>query len=148
MAKVLERSLYKTDYYAWTKQQATELRRLAAARAHSTLDLANLAEEVESLGTSQLSGVKSQMRRVMEHLVKLEYSPGVEPRAGWRQTIIEARDEIADDLTATLRRDAEAALDLLYQQSRRRARAALAEQGEPEAARALPRPAPTASNRS
>jgi hypothetical protein len=72
---VLERSLYRTDYYAWTKQQAAELRRLAAARVNSTLDLPHLAEEVESLGTSQLSGVKSQMRRVMEYLLKLEYSP-------------------------------------------------------------------------
>jgi hypothetical protein len=89
MAKVLERSLYQTDYYAWTKQQAAELRRLAAARVNSTLDLANLAEEVESLGTSQLSGVKSQMRRVIEHLLKLEYSPGTEPRAGWRRTLVE-----------------------------------------------------------
>jgi Domain of unknown function DUF29 len=120
MAKVLERSLYETDYYAWTKQQAAELRRLAAARANTTLDLENLAEEVESLGTIQLSGVKSQMRQVIEHLLKLEYSPGAEPRAGWRRTILEARDEISDDLTAALRHDAEAALDLLYDQSRRR----------------------------
>jgi hypothetical protein len=37
---------------AWTKQQAAELRRLAAARVNSTLDLAHLAEEVESLGTT------------------------------------------------------------------------------------------------
>jgi hypothetical protein len=142
MAKVLERSLYQTDYYAWTKQQAAELRRLAAARANTTLDLANLAEEVESLGISQLSSVKSQMRRVIEHLLKLEHSPGAEPRAGWRRTIVEARDEISDDLTATLRRDAEAALDLLYEQSRRRARAALSEHGELEAARALPTTCP------
>jgi hypothetical protein len=139
---VLERSLYRTDYYAWTKQQAAELRRLAAARVNSTLDLPHLAEEVESLGTSQLSGVKSQMRRVMEYLLKLEYSPGVEPRAGWRQTIIEARDEIADDLTAMLRRDAGAALDLVYEQSRRRVRAALAEHGESEAGRAMPTTCP------
>jgi hypothetical protein len=142
MAKVLERSLYQTDYYAWTKQQAAELRRLAAARANTTLDLANLAEEVESLGTSQLSGVKSQMRRVMEHLLKLEHSPAAEPRAGWRRTIIEARDEISDDLTATLRGDAEAALDLLYEQSRRRARTALAEHGDRVAAEALPATCP------
>jgi hypothetical protein len=142
MAKVLERSLYQTDYYAWTKQQAAELRRLAAARVNTTLDLANLAEEVESLGTSQFSGVKSQMRRVIEHLLKLEHSPGVEPRAGWRRTIVEARDEISDDLTATLRRDAEAALGLLYEQSRRRAKAALHEHGERAAARALPATCP------
>jgi hypothetical protein len=139
MAKVLERSLYRTDYYAWTKQQAAELRRLAAARVNSTLDLANLAEEVESLGTSQLSGVKSQMRRVIEHLLKLEYSPGTEPRAGWRRTLVEPRDEISDDLTATLRRDAEASLDLLFEQSRRRAKIALSER---EAAQALPAACP------
>ena len=48
MAKVLERSLYQTDYYAWTKDQAAKLRALAAARVNSTLDLENLAEEVES----------------------------------------------------------------------------------------------------
>jgi hypothetical protein len=142
MAKVLERSLYQTDYYAWTKQQAAALRQLAAERVNTTLDLANLAEEVESLGTSQLSGVKSQMRRVIEHLLKLEYSPGAEPRAGWRRTILEARDEISDDLTAALRRDAEAALELLYEQSRRRAKAALNEHGERDAARALPAESP------
>jgi hypothetical protein len=142
MAKVLERSLYQTDYYAWTRQQAAELRKLAAARVDTTLDLENLAEEVESLGTSQLSGVKSQMRRVIEHLLKLEYSPGADPRAGWRRTILEARDEISDDLTAALRRDAESALDLLYVQSRRRAKVALNEHGEREAARALPAECP------
>jgi Domain of unknown function DUF29 len=142
MAKVLERSLYQSDYYAWTKQQSAELRRLAAPRAHITLDLENLAEEVESLGKSQLSSVKSQMRRVIEHLLELEHSPGAEPRAGWRRTIIEACDEISDDLTAALRRDTEVALDLLYEQSRRRAKAALDEHGEREAARALPATCP------
>ena len=85
MAKVLERSLYQTDHYAWTKQQAAELRRLAAARANSTLDLANLAEEVESLGRSDLATVRSQLRRIIEHLLKLEHSPAAEPRFGWRE---------------------------------------------------------------
>ena len=31
MAKVLKRSLYQTDYYAWTRQQAAALRAMAAA---------------------------------------------------------------------------------------------------------------------
>jgi hypothetical protein len=48
MAKVLERSLYETDYYAWTKEQAAALRGMAEAPLNSTLDLENLAEEVES----------------------------------------------------------------------------------------------------
>jgi len=50
MAKVLERSLYETDYYAWTREQAAALRSMAAARVDTKLDLENLADEVESLG--------------------------------------------------------------------------------------------------
>jgi hypothetical protein len=142
MAKVLERSLYQTDYYAWTKQQATELRRLAAARANSTLDLENLAEEVESLGRSDLATVRSQLRRIIEHLLKLEHSPAVEPRFGWRESVIDARDVIPDVITATLRREVEAELAKTYQQGRRRAEAALMRHGEGEAANALPATCP------
>ena len=63
--------LYRSDYYAWTRQQADELRRLRVARLNTPLDLANLAEEIESLGRSDLRRVKSQLRRIMEHLLKL-----------------------------------------------------------------------------
>jgi hypothetical protein len=138
MAKVLERSLYQTDYYAWTKQQAAELRRLAAARVNSTLDLANLAEEVASLGRSDLATIRSQLRRIIEHLLKLEHSPAADPRFGWRESVIEARDVIPDVITATLRREVEAELEKTYQQGRRRAEAALMRHGEREAAHALP----------
>jgi Domain of unknown function DUF29 len=142
MAKVLERSLYQTDYYAWTKQQAAELRKLAAARANTTLDLANLAEEVESLGRSDLATVRSQLRRIIEHLLKLEHSPAAEPRFGWRESVIDARDVIPDVITATLRREVEAELAKSYQQGRRRAEAALMRHGEPEAAHSLPADCP------
>jgi hypothetical protein len=142
MAKVLERSLYQTDYYAWTKQQAAELRALAAARVNSTLDLENLAEEVESLGRSDLATVRSQLRRIIEHLLKLEHSPTAEPRFGWRESVIEARDVIADVTTATLAREAQAGLATTYQQGRRRADAALRRHGEGDAADALPTDCP------
>jgi Domain of unknown function DUF29 len=142
MAKVLERSLYQTDYYAWTKRQAAELRALAAARVNSTLDLENLAEEVESLGRSDLATVRSQLRRIIEHLLKLEHSPTAEPRFGWCESVIEARDVIADVITATLGREAEAGLAKTYQQGRRRADMALRRHGEHEAADALPSASP------
>jgi hypothetical protein len=142
MAKVLERSLYETDYYAWTRQQAAELRALAAARVNSTLDLANLAEEVESLGRSDLATVRSQLRRIIEHLLKLEYSPTAEPRFGWRESVIEARDVIADVSTATLAREAEGGLKTTYQQSRRKADVALRRHGEHDAAAAMPADCP------
>ena len=142
MAKVLERTLYQTDYYAWTKQQAAELRRLAAAHVDTTLDLENLAEEVESLGRSDLATVRSQLRRIIEHLLKLEHSPAAEPRFGWRESVIDARDVIPDVITATLRREVEAELAKTYQQGRRRAEAALIRHGEREAAQALPADCP------
>ena len=53
---------------------------MAAARVNSKVDLENLAEEVESLGRSDLNAVRSQVRRIVEHLLKLEFSPSIPPR--------------------------------------------------------------------
>lgn len=142
MAKVLEKSLYEADYYAWTRAQAAGLRRLAAARVNSTLDLENLAEEVESLGRSDLATVRSQVRRIIEHLLKLEYSPARDPRSDWQDSIIEARDVIEDVITPSLRREVEAGLERTYGQGRRNAERALEKYGEREAAKALPATCP------
>lgn len=138
MAKVLERSLYQTDYYAWTKQQAAELRALAARRTDSTLDLENLAEEIESLGRSDWRAARSQVQRAIEHLLKLEFSPAQEPRSGWLDTITEARDQLADLLTPALRREVEDDLSPLFARSRRDTAKALRRHGEADAANALP----------
>ena len=82
------------------------------------------------------------MRRIIEHLLKLEHSPAAEPRCGWRRSDHRGPRRDFGRSTATLRRDAEAALELLYQQSRRRAKAALPEHGERDAAKALPTTCP------
>jgi hypothetical protein len=142
MAKVLERSLYDEDYYAWTRAQAAALRKLARERASLPLDLEHLAEEVESLGRSDLATVRSQLRRIIEHLLKLEYSPAQEPRLVWKESIIEARDVIGDVVTPTLRREVEAELTKTYQQGRRKAVIALQKHGEQAAAKALPEACP------
>jgi hypothetical protein len=142
MAKVLERSLYQTDYYAWTKQQAAELRAMGAARGDSKLDLENLAEEVESLGRSDLNTVRSQVRRIIEHLLKLEYSPVSEPRVDWRDSVDQARDEIEDHITASMFPELAADLDTLFARARRNAASGLVKHGEREAATALPQVCP------
>jgi hypothetical protein len=142
MAKVLERSLYQTDYYAWTKQQAAELRALAARRVKSTLDLENLAEEIESLGRSDWRAARSQLQRVIEHLLKLEFSPTREPRLGWLDTIAEARDQLADLLTPVLRREVEEDLSSVFARSRRDTARALRRHDEHEAVEALPQECP------
>ena len=138
MAKVLERSLYQTDYYAWTKDQAAKLRALPAARVNSTLDLENLAEEVESLGRSDLNTVRSQVRPIIEHLLKLEFSPSTAPRADWRYSVAQARDEVEDHITASMYPDVAADLEKLFGRARRDAALGLARHGEHEATKALP----------
>src|SRR5438128_6170638 len=93
-------ALYDEDFVRWTEEQAAALRRARSLAARSTgrsnlrLDWENLAEEIESLGKSDRRELRSQITRVLRHLLKLEFSPVAEPRAGWRATINEARTEI------------------------------------------------------
>lgn len=90
------KTLYDEDFLAWTKDQADALRSAARGRSNQQLDWENLAEEIESLGTSQKSALSSQMRRIVRHLLKLQYSPAQDPRHGWFETVIDARGEIED----------------------------------------------------
>ena len=142
MAKVLERSLYETDYYAWTREQAAALRSMAAARVDTKLDLENLADEVESLGRSDPNTVRSQVRRIIEHLLKLEHSPASEPRIDWRDSVAQARDEVEDHITASMFADVAADLDKLFGRARRDAASRLIKHGEHETAKALPQACP------
>jgi Domain of unknown function DUF29 len=143
MATSAER-LYKKDFYAWTRDQAAALRRLADERWNGPLDLLHLAEEVEELGSEQQWAVESQLERVMEHLLKLEHSRDREPRRQWMISVNSARGEIARRLTATIRNRVEPALPDLYRRSRRNAELALHDHDEADTARALPAGCPYA----
>jgi hypothetical protein len=90
------KTLYGKDFVAWSEQQAEALRAAARGGSNQLLDLANLAEEIEGLGISQKSALGSQIRRIIHHLLKLEHSPATEPRRGWEDSIIDARNEIED----------------------------------------------------
>jgi len=85
-------ALYDQDFVRWTEEQAAALRR--AKGSNLPLDWENLAEEIESLGESDRRELRSQITRILRHLLKLEVSPAAEPRAVWRATIREARSEI------------------------------------------------------
>ncbi|MCB1884797.1 MAG: DUF29 domain-containing protein [Geminicoccaceae bacterium] len=131
-------SLYDEDFHAWTRRQAALMRDLVARRWNGPLDLDRLADEVEDLGKAQRNLLRSQVRRVVEHLLKLDHSPAEAPRAGWRRTVVSARAEIDDALTPTLRKDLEGRLPRLYAQAREQAALALEAEGEAEAAGKLP----------
>lgn len=111
-------------------------------RPDAEIDWPNLIEEVDGLGKADLSAVESQLRRVIEHCLKLAYSKADAPRRGWLNAIDDARAKIDDRSTPSLRPDAQARLDQLYQQILRRVRRDLEAYGEAEAAAALPTTCP------
>jgi hypothetical protein len=121
---------YDEDYYAWTQAQAAALRRLAADGRELPLDLLNLAEEVEDLGRSTKHAVRSQVTRLLVHFLKLAYSPALDPRDLWLDTVDHARAEIQDLATATIRRELTRELPKLYARARREAARAIGQYGE------------------
>ena len=90
---------------AWTRRQARELRRLKALRPDVELDLDHVAEEIEDLGTSARDTCRSQVERILEHFLKLAWSPSPQPRRGWQRSIVEARSVLDNKLSASIRRD-------------------------------------------
>ena len=90
MAKL--KALYDEDFVRWTEEQAAALQQ--AKGSNLPLDWENLAKEIESLGRSDRRELRSQITRILRHLLKLEVSPAAESRAGWRSTIRDAQSEI------------------------------------------------------
>ncbi len=86
-------SLYERDFFAWCMAQAEALRGAGTGGA-MVLDYENLAEEIESLGKSERRELASRLGNILEHLVKLQHSPAVEPRAGWVATIRRERRDV------------------------------------------------------
>ena len=111
---------YEDDFYAWTQHQAEVLRSMPVA--DNRFDREHVAAEIEDLGKSERDAVRSQVRRIMEHFLKLAHSPTEQPRLSWMETIDDARETLPDKLTATLRRDLVESLHVLYVQARKRAR--------------------------
>jgi uncharacterized protein DUF29 len=131
---------YEDDFYAWTQHQAEVLRTMPVA--DNRFDREHVAEEIEDLGKNERDAVRSQIRRIIELLLKLAYSPAEQPRVSWMETIDDAREILSDKLTATLRRDAEDGLEKLYAEGRRRAARGLLRHGEADVADSLPQLCP------
>lgn len=86
---------YETDFYLWTQQQADLLRQGQFNRVD--LDLANIAEEIESMGKQDRRAVSRYLQNVLMHLLKWRYQP---ERRGtsWWMSIDNGRYQIADIL--------------------------------------------------
>ena len=85
----MKNSLYETDYYAWSNQQAALLR----AGQLSDADIENIAEEIESMGKSEKREVVSRLRVLLTHLLKWQYQPK-RRGASWEKIIRRHRLDI------------------------------------------------------
>lgn len=112
------KTLYDRDFAVWAEQQARALRAAARGASNQQLDWERLAEEIEGLGISQRSALGSQIRRIIHHLLKLQYSGVSEPRRGWENSIDDARAEIEDLLERSPSLTQEVAREIARQANR------------------------------
>ena len=82
-------NLYDTDFYAWTLEQSKFL----SLGQWQSLDIENLAEEIESLGKQQKQELRNRLGVLIGHLLKWEFQPELRGKS-WRATIREQRDRI------------------------------------------------------
>ena len=92
---------YEDDFYAWTQYQAEVLRSLKTR--DNRFDRENVAEEIEAVGRSERDAVRRQVRRILEHFLKLEYSPARDPRFDWMGSVIDAVGTARVSLAPALR---------------------------------------------
>jgi hypothetical protein len=140
--KVGPASLHDQDFYDWAKNQAAALRKLQAQRPSLPLDFEHLIEEVEDLGENRLRAARSQLVRLVQHLLKLEYSPADRPRRQWLNSVDDARRALRDAMTGTIQNAIEPGLAELYEDARLAAGRDLMDHDETGAAAALPEDCP------
>ncbi|MCW5312314.1 DUF29 family protein [Nostoc sp. KVJ3] len=88
---MLSPSLYETDFYAWTQEQATLLRN----EQWSQIDLQNLIEEIQSLGKQQRQELRNRLSILIGHLLKWQYQSQRRSRS-WLATLRIQRLDIAE----------------------------------------------------
>jgi hypothetical protein len=84
---------YETDFYAWANEQAALLR----AGKLSEADVANIAEEIESMGRTEKRELINRLGVLLMHLLKWKYQPNLRGRS-WLLTIKEQRRKVAQHL--------------------------------------------------
>lgn len=112
--------LYDTDILEWSERQVALLRRRAAGELvnDADLDWANIAEEIEDVGSNRLNGVRSHIVQALLHDLKCEAWPSSRDVSHWRAEARGHRDDARDLFTASMRRKIDMAE--LYRRALRR----------------------------
>ena len=87
--KEAENSFYEQDFCLWLENTAQLLKNGRL----SELDIPNLIEEIEAMGRSEKRAVYSNLKVLLQHLLKYRYQPEKRSKS-WKATIREHRQRI------------------------------------------------------
>ncbi|APB32730.1 hypothetical protein GlitD10_0419 [Gloeomargarita lithophora Alchichica-D10] len=85
-------TLYEQDFYLWLEQTAELLK----TGKFEKLDVANLIEEIETMGRSEKKSIESNLEMILVHLLKYKYQPNKRSNS-WRVTLLEHRQRLSRD---------------------------------------------------
>lgn len=107
------KAVYEIDGYQWL-QKTIELLK---SKRFNELDLENLIEELEDLGSEKRNAVESLLEQIIRHLLMCQYwlEEAEYNHNHWRAEIIGFRNQIERRLTANLRNYLAARLPQIYQ---------------------------------
>lgn len=82
---------YEKDFFKWANDQSNLLKN----EDFKKLDIENLVEEIDGLGISAKTSLKSQLARLLMHQLKLKYQPEkqIDSRS-WLNSILDAKRQI------------------------------------------------------
>ena len=121
MMRVIEKinlkELYEIDDYLWIQETV----KLLKETRFNELDLENLIEELEDLGSEKKLAVQSLLQQIIRHLLLLEYwdTEYERNRNHWESEIFSFRTQINDRMTKNFHNYLRENLPSIYQKSRK-----------------------------
>ena len=108
--------LHDRDILIWSRHQADLLRRLARGERVNRVDWAHVVEEIEDVGLSELNAVRSYLRQMLVHLLKVQGWPDNPAANQWRGEIGSFQADAAQRFAPSMRRRIN--LAILYDKAR------------------------------
>jgi hypothetical protein len=96
---------YDADILAWSERQAALLNRRAARELvnDKDLDWSNIAEEIESVGRSELHAVETLLGQALRHMLKAAAWPLARDVPDWVADTIDFRQQAQRRFTPSMR---------------------------------------------
>ena len=95
--------LYHRDVLSWSEHQAALLRRLARGERVNDVDWEHVVEEIEDVGLSELNAVRSYLRLMLVHLLKVQGWPDCPSVDHWRREIVSFQSDAAQRFAPSMR---------------------------------------------